>query len=308
LGLAAVGSGAEVVVAGRWELHSSFWMSLHQRLIEEAMRPEPRAAGELSAEEQLAWNEAVAAYRAAGGPGDMTFARPMAITTDALTQVADDAQEPLIGAPLADALLRAAPVYRARWWAGDDAASRFFVAYAAGMLRELGETLVRRHEAAYREAWPARVRVYATPAAGPYGAYTMQGLSGGVITTMSCREEGYQGLRALEMLLHESSHAVVGPRNGTVAAAIAAAARTHGTDVPRDLWHAILFATSSELTRQALAERGIAGFVPSSVDLFARAWPRFREPVEQHWHAYLDGRGTLEEAIERIVAALAAKG
>jgi hypothetical protein len=132
----------------------------------------------------------------------------------------------------------------------------------------------------------------------------MTGLSGGVITTMSSRDSGYQGMRALEMLLHESSHAVVSPNQGTVGAAIAAAAKRHGVDPPRDLWHAILFATSGELTRRVLAERGVANYVPSSDDLFTRAWPKYREPVEKHWFAYFKGQGTLETAIDNIVAAI----
>jgi hypothetical protein len=128
--------------------------------------------------------------------------------------------------------------------------------------------------------------------------------AGGVITTMSCRETGYQGLRALEMLLHESSHAVVDPNNGTVAAAIAAAAKQHGVKAPPDLWHAILFTTSGELTRRFLAERGVTDYVPSSDDLFRRAWPKYREPLEKHWIPYLNGQGTLEDAIDKVIASL----
>ena len=39
---------------------------------------------DLSPAEQAAWSEAVGAYRAAGGRGDLSFAKPMVITTDAL--------------------------------------------------------------------------------------------------------------------------------------------------------------------------------------------------------------------------------
>ncbi|MBZ5536734.1 MAG: hypothetical protein LAO31_12330 [Acidobacteriia bacterium] len=298
-------NAAEVVQVRPWELHSSFWMSLHQTLIADAMRSTPRALPDLSPEEQATWNEAVKAYcTAGGGHSDMTFANPMLITTDALTQVADDAAEPLINAPLKDALILAAPVYRRHWWTVDDQANRFFIGYAAAMLREAGEGLVRAHESVYRTAWPERIRAYITPFAGPYGAYTITGRSGGVITTMSCRDPGYQGLRALEMLLHESSHAVVNPNRGTVAAAITTAVKARGLDAPHELWHAILFATSSELTRRVLAERGVAGYVPTSEDLFTRAWPKYREPIEKYWIPYLNGQGTLEEAIDKVVASI----
>jgi hypothetical protein len=297
-------SGAEVVRVAPWELHSSFWMSLHQTLIADAMRSTPRDLGSWTAEEQKVWNAAVAAYRLAGRghEDDLTFATPMVITNDGLTQVADDAVDPSIDAPLAQTLKDAAAVYRAHGWADDDRANRFFIAYAAAMLHDAGAELIRQHEAVYRTSWPKHILVYVSPQAGPFGAYTMSGQAGGVITTMSCRDAGYQGLRALEMLLHESSHAIVSPFRGTIGSAIAASSKRLGVPVPRDLWHAVLFATSGELTRRLLVDRGAADYVASSEDLFTRAWPRYRKPVEKHWYAYLNGEGTLEQAIDGIVA------
>lgn len=301
IALAAGVHASEVVRASRWELRNSFWMSLHQTMMDDANRRAPRDLGALSVEEQAVWNEAVAAYRTAGTD---IFGRPMSLTTDGLTQVTDDATEPIIDAPMAATLLKAAPVYRKHWWAADEKANRFFIAYAAAMLREAGDELVRAHSEVYRTPWPELIRVYITPYGGRFGAYTMYRRAGGHITTMSSRDPGYQGLRALEMLLHEGSHEIVDPNRGTVAAAIAAAAKKQGIDPPPDLWHAILFATSSELTKRYLAEHGTPDFVPSSVDLFTRVWPKYREPIEKHWHPYLSGKGTLEEAIEKVVAAI----
>lgn len=287
-----------------WEFHDSFWMSLHQSLLHDAALSKGPDFSGFSPEEQSAWSDAVAAYRTGLGHDDISFARPVLITTDALTQIADDAAEPMIDAPFAEALKRAAPVYRAHAWAADEKANRFFIAYAAAMVRDAGGELVREHEKVYRTAWPERILVYVTPYAGPFGAYTAVGRAGGAITTMSSRDEGYQGLRALEMLLHESSHVVVGPVRGTVAEAIAAAGKRHGVTPPRDLSHAIIFSTSSELTRRALAARGATAFVPSSVDLFSRVWPKYREAFEKDWLPYLAGSGTLEEAIDKLVVAV----
>ena len=281
-------------------------MNLHQTLMHDASSREPRALSALSATELVAWDGAVSAYRKAGGGGSITFAEPMVALQDDLAQVADDASNAHIGGPLADEIRKAAPVYRAHWWAQDDVANRFFIGYAAAMLRDAGEELARAHEAIYRQQLPKSVRVDITAYADPFGAYSQQLLDSGYVTTMSSRDSGYQGLAALEMLLHEISHAVVSPRNGTVANAIAAAASRLGMQPPRDLWHAILFATSSELTRRALAARGANAYVPSSKDMFTRVWPKYRQPIETFWYPYLSGEGTLEEAIEKVVAAVKA--
>ena len=295
-------SATEIVRVPPWELHNSFWMSLHQTLMDDAVSSTPRNLAALPVEEQTAWTEAIAAYKTAAGTGDMTFTRPMVITSDGMAQIADDAVDPTLDVPVAAALKRAAPVYRAHWWTADETTNRFFIAYTAAMLREAGPDLVRAHEAVYHTPWPPLIRVFISPHAGTYGAYTIRAQSGW-ITTMSSRDEGYQGLHALEMMLHESSHTVVNPNRGTIAEAIAAAAKKRDIRPPHDLWHALLFATSSELTRRYLAERGMK-FVPSSEDLFTRAWPFYRAAVETHWYPYLSGSGTLEEAIDRVVGGL----
>jgi hypothetical protein len=299
----AVRAHADAVVqVAPWEFHNSFWVSLHQSLMDDVMSKAPRHLEGATAAEQSAWNEAVEAYRkAAPGRGDISFSQSMMATTYALARTADDAAEPEADAPVAPILKRAAPLYRAHGWSRDREANRFFIAYASAMVREGGAALIRQHETVYRTPWPKKVIVYITPAAGPYGAYTLNDAEM-VVTTMSCRDEGYQGLRALEMLMHESSHAVVDINHGTVADAIAAAAKRHGVGVPRNLWHALLFETSGELTRRYLAERGVTTFVPSSVDLFNRAWPQYRDAVQKYWRPYLSGAGTLEDAVDKIVA------
>jgi hypothetical protein len=301
------GFGAEPVRVAPWEFHDSFWMSLHQTLMDNVMSKAPQRFEGAPAEEQAAWNEAVEEYRrAAPGRGDISFSRAMEATTFALSRIADDAPHPPDDAPVVASLRKAAPIYRKFAWQRDSAANRFFIAYAAAMLREAAPALIRRHEAVYRTPWPAKVLIYITPVAGPFGAYTLAEKEG-VVTTMSCRDEGYQGFRALEMAFHEASHAVVDVNHGTVADAIAGAAKRHGVAIPPNLWHALLFETSGELTRRYLAERGITAFVPSSVELFTRAWPQYRDAVQKFWLPYLSGQGTLEDAVDKIVAAVGRK-
>ena len=296
--LLTVNTGAaEVVRAGRWDLHSSFWMNLHQTLLHDAAAKTSNDRAVLSVAEREAWQTAVAAYRSAARDSSVEL-------QDELTQVADDAMKIEATGPLADALRQAAPVYRAHWWAADDAANRFVIGYASAMLREAGEELVRAHEAVYGEPFPESIRVDLAAFAGPFGAFSISSDYGRPVATVASRDPGNHGLHALEVILHESSHSVVSPGEGRVARAIAAASKKAGRQPPRDLWHAVLFGTTSELTRRALAARGVTDYEPQARELFTRAWPHYREAIETHWYAYLAGSGTLEDAIEKIVAAV----
>lgn len=302
--LATTVHSAEVTRAGIWELHSSFWMNLHQTLMRDASARTPRDLSALTAEQQAAWTAAVAAYREAwGGKGGITFAQKMMGTQNELSQVADDAVRLPISGPLAGALQQAAPVYRARWWSADDAANRFFIGYTAAMLRDAGEEIARGHEVVYRMPLPKSIRVDVTAYAVPFGAYTHTLQDAGPIVTISSRDDGNHGLTALELVLHESSHTIAHPAYGTLGDAIAASSKRLGIEPPRDLWHGVLFATTSELVVRALKKRGVANYTPMSADLLTRAWPQYRVPIETHWYPYLDGKGTLEEAIDKLVAA-----
>jgi hypothetical protein len=297
-------AGAEVVEADRWLLHNSFWMNLHQTLMHEATTRSPRDLSALTDDERATWTDTLDAYREAKGEGSITFSRPMMNLQNDLAQVADRARRPALQGALAEALLRAAPVYRAHWWEADHVANRFFLHYLAPMIRDAGEEILRDHERVYGETYPRSIRIDIAAHAGRYGAYSHP-LRDGFVVTIASRDEGNHGLTALEMVLHESSHSVVFPYQGRVNDAIVAASKRRGVDPPRDLWHAILFATTSELTKRAYARRGITWYVPTSQDLLTRAWPQYREPIETHWIPYIDGKGTLEEAIEKLVEAAA---
>lgn len=302
--LATVVNGAEVTQVGRWHLHNSFWTNLHQRLMHDATTAMPAGLDALSAEERETWQATLAAYRSSG-EGSMTFRRPMLITQDELTQVADDAVSPNLDGPLAESVRDAAPIYRKHFWRSDSAANHFYLAYTAAMLRDAGEELAAAHETAYGTPLPASIRVDIAAHAGPFGAYSVRLRSGGSVVTISSRDPGYAGLAALEAVMHESSHSIAGPnRDTTVGAAILEASAKAGVAVPSELWHAILFATSSELTRRWLAARGAAEYQPFSLDLFTRVWPHYRDAVETYWFPYLSGQGTLEDAVAKIVAAV----
>ena len=76
-------------------------------------------------------------------------------------------------ADLVEALDRAAPVYRAHWWAEQDRTNRAWIAQVAPMVRQMGLTLSAQLSEVYQRPWPqGRLRVDVVWYGGPYGAYT----------------------------------------------------------------------------------------------------------------------------------------
>jgi hypothetical protein len=298
--LTFLGPGAraeEVARAGPFTFHSSFWINLHETLIHFASpRVDQKVAG-FSEEEQRVWSEAAAAFR-------KSPRLPQVVARDLLSQVPDDGSPREIEPPLGPALLKAAPIYRRHFWPAADRANRFWIAYTAAMVGDAGEDLIRRHEKAFAGEWPKTARIDATAYAEPFGARTIMGDIGGVQASIAAVHPNNLGLAALEVVFHETSHDLVGPRSGRVAEVINREARKRGIEPPRELWHALLFATSSELTRQALRERGVAEYQPFVYKQgLYDDWPRYRAPIEAHWLPYLNGKGTFEEAIAKIVEA-----
>ena len=114
---------------------------------------------------------------------------------------------------------------------------------------------------------------------------------------MSSVDSGYQGLLALEMVFHETSHTTM----GGVRERIAEASEALGVPVPNGLWHQVLFMTSGEVTRQVLAEANVSEFTAYMYEngLFRRA----HERLEAHWLPHLHGERGVEEAMLGLVEA-----
>ena len=291
------GDGA---VVGRFHLQSRFWIGLHQTLFEAAQRGgiENPGAGEA---ERAAWDAAVSAYEARFAESNYLFDEVLVGSNDRLSSVEDTAPVPALPGGLEAVLRPVAEVYRARLWPAHERANRFFVSTVAGMLADAGEELVAAHERAYGAPYPAKVVVDVAPYGGRFGAYTTIH-RGFAHTTMSSRDPGYQGFKSLEMVLHESSHAVVGVTEGAVGPEIEAAAAALGVRPPRQLWHAVLFYTSGELTRRALEARAVPyRTYAHDGGLYDGAFRGTLEAIETHWQAWLDGELSREEAIRRMV-------
>jgi hypothetical protein len=320
-----------------FELHSGFWVNLHHFLYLQARLMNgnissmgsgrgaaapgeaPVSLIDFPAEEIRAWQAAVAFYAKDLARRDLLLNGEMEIINNRLSAM--EACPDLEGknsaactsglkSDLVEALDRAAPVYRAHWWADQDRANREWIAQVAPMVRQMGLELSGQLADVYQRPWPTgRLRVDVVWYGGPYGAYTS--LSP-IHVTLSSHDARNRGIYGFEVLFHESSHALA----GAVTEAIAREFRQRDKPIPRDLWHALLFYTTGELVRRDLAHGTMTlatsqGTDPSSYQpyaarfgLYSGAWDRFRGMLDLYWRPYLDGKVSFDTAVARLAAAL----
>jgi 3-oxoadipate enol-lactonase len=259
--LRQLGLGRPPAAPSLFDLRSGFWINLHHFLHGLARRgddatPPPAAGGPLTAGERSAWEGAVALYRRQYARRDLLFDDGMARINAALSGAGNDPHLPrLTSAPLpadlAATLEAAAPVYRTHWWPDHDAANRAWIAAVTPRLARHGPAIAAHLMLAYRVEWPAApVAVDLTVDAGPFGAYTTNEPYTHV--TLSSRDPRGSGDSGLESLFHEASHGW----DRELTDGVEKAAADRGRQPPENLWHAILFYTAGESTRQGLAEGG----------------------------------------------------
>jgi hypothetical protein len=288
-----------VVEVGRYRLQSNPWVNLHQRLLHEA-RFQTAAPAALSGEDLAKWKKAVEGYRGFLGKRNPIFDDELRRMNAALSATSRPTPPDSIPKTALATLEAAMPVYRAVQWEEDDRANRFWIAVAEPMLRSAAEELADAHAKAYAMPFPKHILVDVSPFAWEFGAYTV-GEGESAHAVISSTDPGIQGFAALEILMHEPSHAIVAPASGAIGADLARAAKELGIKPYSNLWHAILFYTSGELTRRALARRGVGNYQPIIVNMYEGPFRGFRKPLETQWQAYLDGKVSREAAIRQIL-------
>jgi hypothetical protein len=112
---------------------------------------------------------------------------------------------------------------------------------------------------------------------------------------------GSEGFETLETIFHEASHGFM-LGNDSLQIALQEAAEQLGTEVPRGLWHVILFETTGETVRQALVAGGEPDYVPMIVAIYRRSsWARYRDAIDAVWPSYLDGTLGAQEAMVKLI-------
>jgi hypothetical protein len=341
-GAPALGQGQEVESGYGplpvFEFHSGFWVNLHQFLYREARlresTPEARAAASdasspvlkqnpvfLNPVEQKTWEQAITYYRANYAGKDPQINIDLILLKNQLGDF-EDCDELLgrkkkvcdAGLPgnIGVILEAAAPVYRAHWWASQDRENRRWVSRVAPLIREQGVGLSQRLADIYQSTWPkAKIRVEVCAFAGSAGAFTTLDP---LRVTISSTEPRNQAPDSLEVLFHEASHGIAIP----VENAIIRECRQRDKPIPRDLWHALIFYTTSEVLRPVMQDAApepqsgnmilprqasMSRMPPDLREKFTqRGWEEYIRLLNIYWQPYLDGRVNFEDAIAHLVS------
>jgi hypothetical protein len=284
---------------GRYQLQSNPWVNLHQRLLYASrFKTAPPAA--LSGDDLLKWNKVVEAYRKYFGKRSPIFDDELIQLNAALSATRASKLPSSISKKVSRALETAMPLYRLVQWEEDDRANRFCIAVVTPMLTSAAEELADAHAKAYGMPFPKNILVDIAAFGWQFGAYTVgEGEYAHVVIQSTDRAN--QGFMALESLMHEPSHAIVGATSGAIGADLTRVAKELGVKPMSNLWHAIMFYTSGELTRRALAKRGVSDYKPIITEMYSGPFRGYRQPLEIHWQAYLDGNISREKAIRKIL-------
>jgi hypothetical protein len=197
----------------------------------------------------------------------------------------------------------AMPAYERCRWPAQDTINRRWIGQAIALLnvheRELGERLPK----IYGTRWhtlPYRIDV--VDAVSPLGANAQLFVPAGPHILIPSSAATTQGSAALEVIFHEGSHSLA----LSMSEALMRAGRARGFAVRGDISHAVIFYLTGETVRRVLEQAGqpytpylyALKLVPDDVcDVLSKTLP-----------AYLNGQGTLVEAIDDLVQALGPAG
>lgn len=239
--------------------------------------------------ERRTWRDAVSVYANGLSKLETVFDRPLVNVTNAVRRASADATAATlqIEVAVADALDRAAPIYRKAWWPRHRDANRKWLASMQDPLKKYGLPILAYLTRVYQEPWmaggfPVNISGWANWA----GAYSTDD-SLLVIATLN---PGNQGLHGFEIMFHEAMH----QWDEEIDARLLKIARANKLKFNDLLSHAMIFYTTGEAMKTV---------VPSHVPYaeLAGIWKgrmgAFKPALDEHWKPYLDGKTSLDEAL-----------
>lgn len=310
-----------VAVTNHFAFYSDFDTNLHDALIVAGSAQSSNAARLFDREPQktcfeglpmsaqLGWNLAVDYYAKVIYPGGW-MRRPQFTLRQALARLpglTDDQRTTQFLSISRSFRTAAAPAYRDCYWGARDEDNRRWIQQMLDRLEGREAPIAKRLAGLYGVDWhglPLAVDV--VEHAPPVGANTVVLEPGGHILVATSNAN----LHGLEIVFHEASHTLASEwRGDPLPTALASAAEETDTELPRDLWHVVLFFMTGEAVSDFLARAGHSDYETYMEvnGLWEGRWGRYREPVEAVWPKYMTGQTSLEEAALALMRELGAQ-
>ena len=292
-----------------------FWLNLHHFLYvlgraENKARDSAREAvagapadqesglQKLTADEQKIWREAVSFYAAGPSKKDVIFDATMPPLTTSLARAGE--AKSLTGTDVdpavAPTLQRAAPIYRKAWWEKHHEANRNWHKSIQQLIDRHGADVLGFITRAYQMEWPASgYPIHVSAYSNWAGAYS----TSGNLLVMSSQSPDLQGLYGFETAFHEAMH----QWDGSIFEALRKEAIKQNKVFPRGFSHSIIFFTAGEAVRSVASRAGEPDYVPyaEKFGVWGRGMDHFKGPLEEAWKPYLNGKGTRDEALAKLV-------
>lgn len=207
-------------------------------------------------------------------------------------------QQPLVyeeDPELASYWTRFAPIYERLFWPVHLAQNQKILQHNLPRIKAYETKAAARLSQLSQEPWPSsKIRVDVTFLADWAGAYTT---TDPVHVVTSTKEEGPEG-DWVEILFHEASHKLVGGRRGKVAELIQAIAKAEKLEIPRQLWHGVLFYFAGAVIKDLLVADGVG------YELYMireNVFGAYHEALSKSLDPYLAGEHSLEVALKELL-------
>lgn len=303
-----------------FEFHSSYLVNLHHCLFDKGVQwsrgqDEPARSFEalfpgvrlsVDSAQRSAVLESIRFYGESLAQRNLLFDSELTAVKYALQAATDpdDVQARVASQELVAALRGADAFYREHLWPAHDAQNREFVEQRISTIRAIEERVVGDCSKAYQYEFDhRRYRIDLTDYATFFGAYTTN--EPYVSATISSRNAMHAGTQGIEVVFHEVSHAMMDRLIGTQAAL----ATELGKPLDHNVWHTILFVTTGNFVREALAERGIEHEIYIEEQALGSRVPGLRGIIDEiaaQWTPYLRGQTTMEQALREILVRIPA--
>ncbi len=196
---------------------------------------------------------------------------------------------------LANYWTRFAPIYERLFWTVHRAQNQKILQHNLPRIKAYEAKATARLSQLSQEPWPiSKIRVDITFLADWAGAYTT---TDPVHVVTSTKEEGPEG-DWVEILFHEASHKLIGGRSGKVTEVIQAIAEAEQLEIPRQLWHGVLFYFAGVVTKDLLIADGI------DYELYMireNVFSAYHEALSKSLDPYLTGKHSLETALKELL-------